>query len=42
LFNLPQRYVEVNRLPVGVQLIGGEGADSSLYAIARWMAQTVR
>jgi len=39
-FSLP--LIEVNRLPVGVQLIGGEGADSSLYAIARWMAQTVR
>ena len=39
-FSLP--LIEVNRLPVGVQLIGREGADSSLYAIARWMAQTVR
>ena len=39
-FSLP--LVEVNRLPVGVQLIGREGADSSLYAIARWMAHTAR
>ena len=34
-FSLP--LIEVNRLPVGVQLIGREGADSSLCAIARWM-----
>ena len=34
-FSLP--LVEVNRLPVGVQLIGREGADASLCAIARWM-----
>ena len=39
-FSLP--LIEVNRLPVGVQLIGREGADSSLYAIARWMAQKAR
>jgi Asp-tRNA(Asn)/Glu-tRNA(Gln) amidotransferase A subunit family amidase len=39
-FSLP--LIEVNRLPVGVQLIGREGADSPLYAIARWMTQTVR
>jgi Asp-tRNA(Asn)/Glu-tRNA(Gln) amidotransferase A subunit family amidase len=35
-FSLP--LVEVSRLPVGVQLLGRAGADSSLYAIARWMA----
>lgn len=34
-FSLP--LVEVNRLPVGVQLLGRAGADSALYAIARWM-----
>jgi Asp-tRNA(Asn)/Glu-tRNA(Gln) amidotransferase A subunit family amidase len=34
-FSLP--LVEVNRLPVGVQLIGRAGADSTLCAIARWM-----
>ena len=34
-FSLP--LVEVNRLPVGVQLVGRAGADSTLYAIARWM-----
>jgi len=36
-FSLP--LVEVNRLPVGVQLLGSAGADSTLYAIARWMTQ---
>ena len=35
-FSLP--LLEVNRLPVGVQLVGRFGADSALYAIARWMA----
>ena len=34
-FSLP--LVEVQRLPVGVQLIGRAGADSTLCAIARWM-----
>jgi Asp-tRNA(Asn)/Glu-tRNA(Gln) amidotransferase A subunit family amidase len=34
-FSLP--LVEVNRLPVGVQLLGRAGADSALYGIARWM-----
>jgi len=27
-------------LPVGVQLLGRAGADSALYAIARWMTGT--
>jgi len=35
-FSLP--LLEVNRLPVGVQLLGRADADSALYAIARWMA----
>jgi len=34
-FSLP--LLDVNRLPVGVQLLGRAGADSTLYAIARWM-----
>jgi len=34
-FSLP--LVEVQRLPVGVQLIGRAGADSTLCGIARWM-----
>jgi len=34
-FSLP--LLEVARLPVGVQLLGRAGADSALYAIARWM-----
>ena len=37
-FSLP--LIEVNRLPVGVQLLGSAGADSTLCAIARWMMQT--
>ena len=37
-FSLP--LIDVNRLPVGVQLLGRAGTDSTLYAIARWMAQT--
>jgi Asp-tRNA(Asn)/Glu-tRNA(Gln) amidotransferase A subunit family amidase len=37
-FSLP--LVEVNRLPVGVQLLGRAGADSALCAIARWMTDT--
>jgi Asp-tRNA(Asn)/Glu-tRNA(Gln) amidotransferase A subunit family amidase len=37
-FSLP--LVDVNRLPVGVQLLGRAGGDSTLYAIARWMTQT--
>ncbi len=34
-FSLP--LLEVNRLPVGVQLIGRAGGDSALCAMARWM-----
>jgi Asp-tRNA(Asn)/Glu-tRNA(Gln) amidotransferase A subunit family amidase len=34
-FSLP--LLDVNRLPVGVQLLGRAGADSTLYATARWM-----
>ena len=34
-FSLP--LLEVNRLPVGVQLIGRAGADSTLCATAQWM-----
>jgi len=36
-FSLP--LVEVNQLPVGVQLLGSAGADSTLYATARWMTE---
>jgi Asp-tRNA(Asn)/Glu-tRNA(Gln) amidotransferase A subunit family amidase len=37
-FSLP--LIEVNRLPVGVQLVGRAGADGALCATARWMTQT--
>jgi len=37
-FSLP--LLDVNGLPVGVQLLGRAGADSALYAIARWMTGT--
>ena len=36
-FSLP--LLEVNRLPVGVQLIGHSGGDSTLCAVARWMTE---
>jgi Asp-tRNA(Asn)/Glu-tRNA(Gln) amidotransferase A subunit family amidase len=36
-FSLP--LLEVKRLPVGVQLLGRAGADLTLCAIARWMAE---
>jgi Asp-tRNA(Asn)/Glu-tRNA(Gln) amidotransferase A subunit family amidase len=38
-FSLP--LLEVNRLPVGVQLLGRAGADLTLCAIARWMADAL-
>jgi len=37
-FSLP--LLEVSGLPVGVQLLGRAGADSTLYAVARWMTGT--
>ena len=37
-FSLP--LLSVRGLPVGVQLIGRSGADSTLCAIARWMAES--
>jgi Asp-tRNA(Asn)/Glu-tRNA(Gln) amidotransferase A subunit family amidase len=37
-FSLP--LLDVNGLPVGVQLLGRAGADSALYATARWMTGT--
>jgi Asp-tRNA(Asn)/Glu-tRNA(Gln) amidotransferase A subunit family amidase len=37
-FSLP--LLEVGGLPVGVQLIGRAGADSTLCATAQWMATT--
>jgi Asp-tRNA(Asn)/Glu-tRNA(Gln) amidotransferase A subunit family amidase len=37
-FSLP--LLEVNGLPLGVQLLGRAGADSTLYGIARWMADS--
>jgi Asp-tRNA(Asn)/Glu-tRNA(Gln) amidotransferase A subunit family amidase len=36
-FSLP--LLEVNGLPVGVQLLGRAGTDSAVCAMARWMAQ---
>jgi len=39
-FSLP--LLEVNGLPVGVQLIGRAGADSTLCATAQWMTTTAR
>jgi Asp-tRNA(Asn)/Glu-tRNA(Gln) amidotransferase A subunit family amidase len=34
--------LEVNAMPVGVQLIGGTGADAALCSIAQWVASALR